>query len=66
MNKQILILVFGLNLHAVTAYSNGVVTPACASMAPNHKNNTASMLEPPYRVSTDVSNYTEGQVITGL
>uniref|UniRef100_A0A672NY37 Reelin domain-containing protein n=1 Tax=Sinocyclocheilus grahami TaxID=75366 RepID=A0A672NY37_SINGR len=66
MNKQFLILVLGLNLHAVTAYSNGEVTPACTSMTPNHRNNPASILEPPYRVTTDVSNYTEGQVITGL
>ncbi len=66
MNKPFLILVFGLNLHAVTAYGTGVVTPACTSMTPNHRNNTASMLEPPYRVTTDVSNYTAGQVITGL
>ncbi|XP_071438513.1 LOW QUALITY PROTEIN: putative ferric-chelate reductase 1 [Sinocyclocheilus grahami] len=63
MNKQFLILVLGLNLHAVTAYSNGEVTPACTSMTPNHRNNPASILEPPYRVTTDVSNYTEGQVI---
>lgn len=66
MNKQFLIVVFGLNLHAVTAYSNGTVTLACTSMTPNHGNNTASMLEPPYRITTDVSNYTEGQVIRGL
>uniref|UniRef100_A0A673H109 Uncharacterized protein n=1 Tax=Sinocyclocheilus rhinocerous TaxID=307959 RepID=A0A673H109_9TELE len=47
--KQFLILVLGLNLHAVTAYSNGEVTPACTSMTPNHRNNPASILEPPYR-----------------
>ncbi|KAF4117123.1 putative defense protein [Onychostoma macrolepis] len=64
MNKLFLILVFGLNLHAVTAFSNGGVTLACMSMTPNHRNNTASMLEPPYSVTTDVSNYTQGQVIT--
>ncbi|XP_059358079.1 putative defense protein 3 [Carassius carassius] len=63
MNKQFLILVFGLNLHAVTAYINGAVTLACTSMTPNHRNNTASILKPPYRVTTDVSNYTAGQVI---
>ncbi|KAK2901112.1 hypothetical protein Q8A67_009227 [Cirrhinus molitorella] len=64
MNVHFLILVFGLNIHAVTAFSNGVVTQACSSMTPSHRSNAPSMLVPPYTVTTDVSNYTEGQMIT--
>lgn len=64
MHVQFFILVFGLNLHAVTAYRNGLVTQACTSMTPGH-GVSASTLEPPYTVTADVSNYTEGQVITG-
>ncbi|XP_043116924.1 putative ferric-chelate reductase 1 isoform X2 [Puntigrus tetrazona] len=64
MNIQFVILVFGLNLSAVAAFSHGVVTLACTTRTPNHGGNIASVLQPPYSVTTDVSNYTEGQVIT--
>lgn len=65
MNAHFLILVFALNLNAVTAFSNGMVTQACTAMIPGHASNTASVLKPPYTITTDVSNYTEGQTITG-
>ncbi|XP_073705351.1 putative defense protein [Garra rufa] len=64
MLVHFLILVFGLNLHAVAAFSSGLVNRACMDMTPGHRNNTASMLDPPYTVTTDISNYTEGQMIT--
>ncbi|XP_056100640.1 putative ferric-chelate reductase 1 isoform X2 [Rhinichthys klamathensis goyatoka] len=64
MHVQFLILVFGLNLHAVTAFRNGQVTVACMSMTPGHGTNLNSTLEPPYTVTSDASNYTDGQVIT--
>ncbi|XP_048020590.1 putative defense protein [Megalobrama amblycephala] len=63
MYIQFLILVFWLNLHTLTAYRNGQVTQACMSMSPDHGFN-ASTLEPPYTVTSDASNYTDGQVIT--
>ncbi|XP_051734165.1 putative defense protein [Ctenopharyngodon idella] len=63
MHIQFLILVFWLNLHTLTAFRNGQVTQACMSMTPEHGNN-ASTLEPPYTVTSDASNYTDGQVIT--
>ncbi|XDV27138.1 hypothetical protein PO909_030719, partial [Leuciscus waleckii] len=64
MQVQFLILVFGLNLHAITAFGHGQVTPACMSMTPGHGTNLGSTLEPPYTVTSDASSYTDGQVIT--
>ncbi|XP_077083354.1 putative defense protein 3 [Siphateles boraxobius] len=64
MHVQFLILVVGLNLHAITAYKNGQVTKACMSMTPGHDTNLTSPLEPPYTVTSGASNYTDGQVIT--
>ncbi|XP_067309207.1 putative defense protein 3 [Pseudorasbora parva] len=64
MNVQFLILVLGLNFHAVTAYRNGQVTEECDSMTPGHVPNNASTLEPPYTVTSNASSYTDGQVIT--
>ncbi|XP_039531820.1 putative ferric-chelate reductase 1 [Pimephales promelas] len=64
MHVQFLILVFGLNLYAVTAFKNGQVSLACMSMTPGHETNLNSTLEPPYTVTSDASNYTDGQVIT--
>ncbi|XP_056330021.1 putative ferric-chelate reductase 1 [Danio aesculapii] len=64
MNIQFVLLVLGVNLQAVTAYRNGLVSGACSSMIPGHNGTNVSPLDPPYTVTSDVLNYTDGQVIT--
>lgn len=64
MYLQFALLVLGLNLQAVTAFPNGLVNGVCSSMIPRHNGANSSTLDSPYTVTSDVLNYTDGQVIT--
>ncbi|XP_003197897.2 putative defense protein 3 [Danio rerio] len=65
MYIQFVLLVFVLNLQAVTAYPHGRVSGVCSSMVPGHNGTYSSTnLDSPYTVTSDVLYYTDGQVIT--
>lgn len=49
----------------VLGYRSGLVTDSCDDMIPLHQGTNSSSSPPPYTITTDGTQYSEGDEITG-